>query len=286
LYGSGGGGNGGRGGGVIRLEVSDMLRLEGRLRANGQIGLIAGGGGAGGSVLIQTRHFDGEGSIEVNGGDGAGNGGGGAGGRIALYHSGSITYLGTYQACGGRSSAEIGGAGSVYIENNQNRSKLYRSLRINNRVSTKRNGLIGEVIELVLSGNHFTYPYYMNSYTAPNGVVLSTTGTPYCRSTHSHDNKICTTDSSYLGNIFQSSGFYYTTETYPVITYRFPTSLFLEYIEIYPACSSNYISPYQIRVYEGGNIIMKSSDWIDTTGCLQGQPSKMTVGKMISKVSR
>lgn len=285
LYGSGGGGRGGRGGGVIRLEVSNMLRLEGRLKVNGEKGSSNGGGGTGGSVLIQTNHFDGEGSIEVNGGDGIGNAGGGAGGRIALYHSGFITYLGTYQAYGGRSSAEIGGAGSIYIENRRNTSKLYRSLRIDNQVPTKRNQLIGEVNELNLTGNQYTYPYYMKNYTAANGVTVSTTGTPYCARTDRNDSKKCSSDSSYLGNIFQSSGFYYTTETFPAITYRFPTSLFLEYIEIYPACSSSYLSPYQIRVYEDDDLILKSRDWVDTAGCLQGQPGKMVVKKMVSKVS-
>lgn len=38
-----------------------MLRLEGRLRANGEQATANGGGGTGGSVLITTKHFDGEG---------------------------------------------------------------------------------------------------------------------------------------------------------------------------------------------------------------------------------
>lgn len=284
LYGSGGGDSGGRGGGVIRLDVSDMLRLEGRLRASGEKGSSNGGGGSGGSVLVRTNHFDGEGSIEVNGGDGSGSGGGGAGGRFALYHTGSITYLGAYQAYGGRSSTEVGGAGSVYIEDQKNHTKLHRSLRIDNGVATKRAQQIGEISELILKGSLYTYPYYLKSYTAPNGVTLFTTGTPYCGRTSSLDNKRCSSDSSYLGNIFQDSGFYFTTESLPVITYRFPITLYLEYIEIYPACSSNYFSQHQVRVYEDADIILKTG-WIDTDKCLQGQARRIVVKQMVNKVS-
>lgn len=287
MYGSGGGGSGGRGGGVIRLESTNMFRLEGRLKASGEKGSSigsGGGGGSGGSVLIQTHHFDGEGSIEVSGGDGAGNAGGGAGGRLALYHSGSITYLGTYQAYGGLSAAERGGAGTVLIEERKAISSRYRLLRINNRMTSKRSELIGEIEELKLNGNQYTYPYFMTSYTAPNMVVLSTTGAPYCRVTYRYDDRRCMSDSSYLGNLFQNSGYYYTSEALPVISYQFPVSLFVEHIDFYPVCSSDYLSQYQVRVYWDDSIIMKSN-WIDPTACRQGQAGRITVRKMASKVS-
>jgi hypothetical protein len=75
--------------------------------------VIAGGGG--GTVLVRTNHFDGMGTIEASGGDGATRtvsgtqGGGGGGGRIAVYHSGINTFIGSLQTYGGESLAERGG---------------------------------------------------------------------------------------------------------------------------------------------------------------------------------
>lgn len=283
LYGSGGGGNGGRGGGIIRFDVSDMFRLEGRLRANGERG-VSGGGGSGGSVLIRTSSFDGEGSIEVNGGAGSSNAGGGAGGRIAVYHEGDNTYLGKYLLFGGTSTSEKGGAGTLYIEDCKNASKLHRTLKIDNGVYTKRSQLIGEIVELNLAGNSYSNPYYLTSYQAPNGIKLTTTGTPYCGRTSS-DGRRCYSDSSYLGNIFQDSNQYYTTVAMPEITYKFPISFFLDYILIYPTCSSGYTTKYRIEVFdENDDIIVKSSDWVDTTNCLQGHLERFDVGKTAKKV--
>ena len=48
------------------------------------------------------------GTIEANGGAGT-QGGGGGGGRIALYHYGISTFLGSLQTYGGESAAERGG---------------------------------------------------------------------------------------------------------------------------------------------------------------------------------
>ena len=61
--------------------------------------------------------FDGMGTIETNGGVGAnkpvsginGGGGGGGGGRIAVYHYGINTFIGSLQSYGGESVAERGG---------------------------------------------------------------------------------------------------------------------------------------------------------------------------------
>ena len=53
------------------MNVSDILRVEGRLHANGEAGQGSrGGGGAGGSLWMNVKHLDGEGSIEVTGGRG------------------------------------------------------------------------------------------------------------------------------------------------------------------------------------------------------------------------
>lgn len=73
-------------------------------------------GGAGGTVLVRTNHFDGMGTIEANGGAGAtvtankiNLGGGGGGGRVAVYFYGINTFIGSLQAYGGESLAERGG---------------------------------------------------------------------------------------------------------------------------------------------------------------------------------
>ena len=48
------------------MNVSDTLRVEGRLHANGEEGQGSNaGGGAGGSLYFEVNHFDGEGSVEV-----------------------------------------------------------------------------------------------------------------------------------------------------------------------------------------------------------------------------
>ena len=163
MYGSGGGNGlhsvGGRGGGRIVFEILEMLRLEGRLKANGESrgSSNPSGGGAGGSIILRALNFDGEGSVTVNGGScsssGTPYGGGGAGGRIAVYYNGNYTFIGSYQSAGGASQAERGGAGTVYIENNRNASQPYRIFRIDNRVSPSGPSRLLEVHELDLRGN-------------------------------------------------------------------------------------------------------------------------------------
>ncbi len=84
---------GSAGGGAMRLIVSDTLRVNGQITANGINGIAgsygSGGGGSGGSIWITTRTLEGSGSINANGGAGGdgprGKGGGGGGGRVAVY---------------------------------------------------------------------------------------------------------------------------------------------------------------------------------------------------------
>ena len=162
-YGSGGGtgsyGTGGRGGGRIVFEISEMLRLEGRVQANGESrsAVSSSGGGAGGSIVIRALNFDGEGYVTVNGGSSYSSvrpyGGGGAGGRIAVYYNGNYTFIGSYQSRGGTSQAERGGAGTVYIENNRNSSQPFRTLRIDNGDGSKTPSRLYEIKELDLTGN-------------------------------------------------------------------------------------------------------------------------------------
>ena len=297
-YGSGGGNGlhgsaGGRGGGRIVFKISEMLRLEGRVNANGEPGSDSSdgsGGGAGGSIVIRALNFDGEGTVSVNGGSCSSSAspyaGGGAGGRIAVYYNGNFTFIGSFQSYGGTSQAERGGAGTVYTENNKNASLPYRTLRIDNRVSPSGPSRIQEILELNLAGNRADYPYYMTSYQAPNGIILSTTGTPYCYRTVWHDSGRCQTGDPKMTNLFSStSNHYYTQHSSPVVTYTFPLALFLEYMLIYPHCSSSYWTRYYVRIYFNNIEVAGSGGWINPINCLQGQPGRLNVKIMANKVN-
>ncbi|KAM5573238.1 hypothetical protein ABKV19_012995 [Rosa sericea] len=86
-YGSKGGGTstkipfGGNGGGRVKLQVKDMLYLNGSVTAEGGDGGTTGGGGSGGSIFIHAVKLKGYGTISAAGGRGWGGGGGG---RISL----------------------------------------------------------------------------------------------------------------------------------------------------------------------------------------------------------
>ena len=129
------------------------------------------------------------------------------------------------------------------------------------------------------------YPYYQTVYQAPNGVILSTSGTPYCRTVHSRDSGRCVTDNSWMANLFLStSSHYYTTSSSPVVTYRFPLPLFLEYMLVYPLCSSDHWTSYYARIYHNNSVVAGTDGWVNPTNCLQGQPSKLVVRLHVDKV--
>ena len=122
-------------------------------------------------------------------------------------------------------------------------------------------------------------------YQAPNGVILSTTGTPYCRTVNSRDSRKCASDNSWMANLFLStSSNYYTQHSSPVVTYRFPLSLFLEYMLVYPVCSSYHWTSYYVRIYFNNSEVAGSDGWVNPTNCLQGQPSKLVVRLHVDKV--
>lgn len=114
--GVGSGGAGGAGGGVVRLNVANLLTIDGRVTAQGSNGTADNsGGGAGGSVYLTAKTIAGRGAILADGGAGEWvEGGGGAGGRIALYAD-AIPFTGEVAARGG-SGRQRGGAGSVYTK--------------------------------------------------------------------------------------------------------------------------------------------------------------------------
>ncbi len=102
--GSGGGGDGGNpwrgggnGGGLIWVQSDHIIRLDGTMTANGQIGQgdSATGGGSGGGIYLRCRRFEGSGILRANGGSGHGGttGTSGGGGRIAVWRT-SHTFTG------------------------------------------------------------------------------------------------------------------------------------------------------------------------------------------------
>ncbi|HEY5915056.1 MAG TPA: hypothetical protein VJA21_31060, partial [Verrucomicrobiae bacterium] len=123
MQGSGGGGGndpaprntGGAGGGVVRLIVSNVLTLNGRITANGISATNSNsGGGSGGSVWIDVATFLGTGAISADGGGGNGFGGGGGGGRVAINPATNL-FGGTITAYGGAANTQVGGAGTVFF---------------------------------------------------------------------------------------------------------------------------------------------------------------------------
>ncbi|MCG2726469.1 MAG: hypothetical protein L6420_09530 [Elusimicrobia bacterium] len=83
---------GGAGGGLIKLEVGNILRVDGEISANGvggdynsQYPSRCGGSGSGGSVYIETDNLEGSGTISANGGQRRDAGGGG--GRIGIFYN-------------------------------------------------------------------------------------------------------------------------------------------------------------------------------------------------------
>ncbi len=91
--GSGGGGYsselGGNGGGLVTVQASGTVSIDGTVTANGATctGTGYGGGGAGGGIYISCTNFGGSstGRLSAAGGNSEQYGGGGAGGRIAVW---------------------------------------------------------------------------------------------------------------------------------------------------------------------------------------------------------
>jgi hypothetical protein len=112
----------GAGGGAIRLDVN-YLTVNGLIASDGSDGTVAsginlyGGGGSGGSILINVKNLYGSGTIRANGG--YGRYGAGGGGRAAAYYKNSA-FNGTVQAKGGNgiTSSDKGQDGTVDVINN------------------------------------------------------------------------------------------------------------------------------------------------------------------------
>ncbi len=117
-----------RGGGAIVITVGHSLTNNGTISATGKDSVpVSNGGGAGGSVNIETATIAGNGTIDADGGEGeSGNaGGGGGGGRVSIRLTGSgadfsSVTIGNITAVGGPSGPSSGGdpsaAGTVHLK--------------------------------------------------------------------------------------------------------------------------------------------------------------------------
>lgn len=115
---------GGNGGGIIHLNVTGRLFVDGQITSDGAPGPeLASGGGSGGSIWAFVNEIAGYGRIAADGGDGyqdnSNPGGGGGGGRVAIYyHINSTMSDFTYDTFGGAAgsaNAEPGGSGTAFV---------------------------------------------------------------------------------------------------------------------------------------------------------------------------
>lgn len=111
------------GGGIIEVQISRGLHLDGNINTlGGDASGSDSGGGSGGSVYIVTQNFSGHGLIDSSGGAGYGRGYGGAGGRIGVHvkwfreYTGDLVSYGGYAGSSALSIDETknGAAGTVY----------------------------------------------------------------------------------------------------------------------------------------------------------------------------
>jgi len=115
-----------RGGGSIKL-ITSTFNLDGQLLANGATGVLSNvGGGAGGSIWIDTEVLLGSSTTRIqaiggSGGRSGGLGGPGGGGRIAIYYAGlqGIDVLSQFSVAAGAKTgnATAGQSGSLHLEN-------------------------------------------------------------------------------------------------------------------------------------------------------------------------
>ena len=110
-----------RGGGAVTLSAR-IVDLQGRLLANGQTATVGSsvGGGAGGSIWLNTQVLRGGANtlIQAHGGDALGSAGAGGGGRIALYYGQleSLDPLSQIDVTAG-SGTFPAGVGTLHMEN-------------------------------------------------------------------------------------------------------------------------------------------------------------------------
>ena len=123
----------GRGGGRIRMNVGNNVRMDGLMTVDGDWSEF--GGGSGGSIYIRTYSMGGIGTFSANGGYGNGTSGGGSAGRISIVTTprNEFTDEGFFSNAGGGGDTtyQAGGGGTVYLEEIRN-SVIYRRLILDN----------------------------------------------------------------------------------------------------------------------------------------------------------
>ena len=105
----------GRGAGLVFLNVSDTLTVNGAINANAS--RATEGAGSGGGIYLIAGTLDGTGTISAQGGFAVNvNDGGGAGGRVALYYK-NRTFSGDINISGGdaTTAGAEGNYGSLFI---------------------------------------------------------------------------------------------------------------------------------------------------------------------------
>ncbi|MDP6942905.1 MAG: hypothetical protein QF464_02050, partial [Myxococcota bacterium] len=142
MYGGAGSPKGGAGGGAIHIAAEQTVTIKGRLSADGESHGL--GGGAGGTIFIDSPSMLGDGVVSAVGGDGGvepcGLGceitsGSGSGGRIAVVGSSSLS--GDFSPSAGYSGivahggdgARPGGAGSIFL---RGATQTYGDLLVDN----------------------------------------------------------------------------------------------------------------------------------------------------------
>ncbi len=162
LPGSGGGGNtGGRGGGLVRINATGAMTLNGGIYANGSNGVTAGAGGSGGGIFLTASSFTpASGTLTANGGSGAtASYGGGGGGRIAMLAR-SDGFVGHLSVTNGGSGVYTGAVGSIH------RGLTGGTLTLNIEGYPARHGAPSE-------------PYYYGNNAVSEGMVITNSvGTP------------------------------------------------------------------------------------------------------------
>ena len=136
---------GGKGGGRIHLRVGSQLINDGKLSADGEPANSEGGGGSGGSILVETYDIEGYGEISSAGGQGSGISSGGSGGLITILSQSKNLFEGDYTVNGGKGGTDThsAGGGMVYIRDVRY-GKEYHTLLLDNQNLPHKNSTIDE----------------------------------------------------------------------------------------------------------------------------------------------
>ena len=182
-FGSGGGGGpnsgeeGGEGGGIIYINSSGEITINGPISADGINSPGSAGGGSGGSVYLISTSLAGSSTVSADAGDGKTFGGGGGGGRVAL-HYGYLSGFNTGDATaalgaqGGGGASEDGTVGTVYLND------LGPSIETSTTGDTDGDGQI-DVVYVILSedldtGTVATGDFTVSGYTISGASASNT----------------------------------------------------------------------------------------------------------------